>query len=620
MKYLLTLLLFICISANASSSNYMWEAGRIDYSKDLSEVAAYVNGKHKTQLQVVLCSQGDLQNYRLSLLLPNTYDLNTILQVQLSYDGNNSTYYAEVNGNIIDFQVDNSTFLALCSSPNLDIIFKEDDAKALDLPKVLSISMLGADYMIKKVAAECVILCVDNKFSCQAPLVSSILWPLTSFNKDSYDLDDICTKPFKSSYIFNPSDKCKAKLDEFYNKEGKGPLSFLYKLFHEQGSSYIKFKEQWNDLVNTIAQEHDNKNDLLISDEDWYILLYSFVGNRNLINYPKSYHEIINYRSDPTTLLYNIDSRYEMEALKYTSVLNKRLKGSLNNIKQLEQVLSFHQDFYRDFINLLPQIPQAQALRPLVYRQMLLRLWLLSGSPDVLDVSSMDTVIQGTNNQTLTNQSIEKKCAGFEGIRGDEYFQDSNQCSQAIHSALRDGGFINGLYANVQDAWALYKSEFEKSVFYTKVDDLSFKQSVFGVNSLNMISILKVYGFGDYFLLRGCIITKDDDICSFEKHKAYESYTNEFRNKFSAIASISIEDANSLKYISKLYDDYVEKLNVYIKYLLSANKISYWQAQFVLACAATAQTDILLNIPYYQDQDNIVDTISPEDLKLEEGF
>ena len=92
-------------------------------------------------------------------------------------------------------------------------------------------------------------------------------------------------------------------------------------------------------------------------------MLYSLAGKRKLKEIPNSFYTVKNYQDDPTTLVYDIDSRYEMELLKYSSVLYRRVRGNINAINAIEKSLKMWQDFYRSFCLSLPDINQAHAQR-----------------------------------------------------------------------------------------------------------------------------------------------------------------------------------------------------------------------------------------------------------------
>ena len=72
-KTLLAVLILMQGSVQAQPA--MWEAGRLDYINGHAEVAAFVNAAGNTQLQVVLCSKNEPQNYRVTLLLPKVFDV-----------------------------------------------------------------------------------------------------------------------------------------------------------------------------------------------------------------------------------------------------------------------------------------------------------------------------------------------------------------------------------------------------------------------------------------------------------------------------------------------------------------------------------------------------------------
>ena len=380
-----------------------WEAGRIDYDDGTSEIAAFINTPEKIQLQIVLCARNEPINYRFSLIFPEPLEYSAFFKVKVSSAGDTTQAFAELNGNTLDFQLDPSVFVNLPDAPDLSIEFEKDDSEFLGIPQILNIPVYGADVTIKQIAAECGYLCVNEDFKCESPLVSAILWPRSGFIDDSVSkLDDVCTRGSDKAYSFNLSDKCKQALDLRFAAIGFEPLSFLDKLFHGKGSSYAKYRSTWNEALSALKTKADPQKPKVepeiaseVDDYDWYLALYSILGSRKLTNYPASYFAVLDLEEDPTTLLYNTDSRYDVETLKYMSVL---LRSSDDNVdKLIEKAISEWRNFYRDLSVSLPLIKEAQALRPLLYRSMLLRLWILAGKPQPIELKQDQMFVQGTD-------------------------------------------------------------------------------------------------------------------------------------------------------------------------------------------------------------------------------
>lgn len=585
-----------------------WEAGRIDYNDGTAEIAAFVNTPQKIQLQIVLCAKNEPINYRFSLIFPESLESSAFFKVKISSAGDTTQAFAELDGNTLDFQLDPSVFVNLPDAPDLSVEFEKDDADFLGVPQVLQIPMYGADITIKQIAAECGYLCINDDFKCQSPLIAAILWPRSGFIDDSVsELDELCTRGSEKAYSFNLSDKCKQALDLRFAAVGFEPLSFLDKLFHGKDANYVKYRRHWNEALSTRKTMKDPHNPDVeaeiaaeVDDYDWYLALYSIFGSRKLSDYPASYFAVLDLEEDPTTLLYNIDSRYDVETLKYVSVL---LRDSDDNVDALiEKAISEWRLFYRDLSVSLPLIKEAQALRPLLYRSMLLRLWILAGKPQPIELSQKQMFVQGTDNKYTTDDVLEKKCAYFDGIRGDEFFYSSSSCTNAIRQALKKSDLINAEYKTLKAKWDDFADSWKKSVFYT--DDAAGEDDgtlVTGL-SLPLLSVYKIYGFGDYFLLRDCISSRDQDICSFEARNLYNTYKLELNNRLAAIDAVSKDDAAALKELSDKWQVYYDELNTYLKILVDSHKIPAWRACMVKGVAAVTQTNTILNAPYYKEE------------------
>lgn len=600
MKRLL-ILVFLFINTNVLASS-PWQAGRLDYQDGSAEISAFVNTEDTSQLQVVLCSKNQDLKYRFTLLLKQDILPYSIFEVNVNAGGTQSTAYAEVVGNSLEFQIDPNILISLTDSPSLSIEFKDDDAKALGLKNKIDINMAGADLTLKAVGSECTSLCVNDDFKCQESLVSAILWPRTGFlSEDPQSLKYLCTKNEGGLDNFDLSQGCVLALNRYYTKNGIGPLSFIYKLMHDENCSYQKYRLLWNEAVGEIASSPLGSN-IYVDDIDWYLLLYALINPQEMREIPKSFYEILEFNDDPTTLVYDIDNRYEMEALKYTAVLMRRYKTSISTTRKLNRAITEFNKFYRKFSNALPQIKEAQALKPLIYRQMLMRLWRSAGMPLGLQLSKESAFIQGSGGKLSTNDALEQKCAYFDGAGQDEFFMATNECYTGIRSSFRDNGFKIASFDNLKDKWLKFQDAWESSVFYNESNLDSVKNSLQSSFALTMLSALKIYGFGDYFLLRECISTRDSDICAFEKDRSYQSYTHEFKNRIASISAVSNTDGKALNSLNKLWNDYYLALRAYMDDLVKKDKIPLWHADFVLGIASIVQTDILLNAQYYKEE------------------
>ena len=324
--FIIKLLAFV-LSLTAISSVYaanMWDSGELTYPSGETEISAFVNSDGNTQLQAVLCSKGGQGDYRFTLLLPKELDYDSVIKVTIKTD------------------------------------------------ELVTESMSGADLTLRNVASKCTALCISNNYKCNYPILSSLLWPYDNFEHISIeDIDSLCTKRIGPHlYKFNNSESCTIALDRFYKKHGIGPLSYIEKLFNGQNSSYKKYIKAWNKAVlmgPTITITPDVNADM----SDWYLTLYALAGKRKLQEIPNSFYSIKESEGDPTTLVYDIDNRYEMEALKYSSVLYRRMRGSVNTLNAVDSALKYWAEFYRELSSALPNIPLAQALKPVIYRRML---------------------------------------------------------------------------------------------------------------------------------------------------------------------------------------------------------------------------------------------------------
>lgn len=595
------LLLFLLINSSASLSN-MWEAGELTYKNGSTEISAFVNTKENTQLQSVLCSKNSLDNYRFTLLLPMKVQSDSVIKVKVSTDDTEVEQYAEVSSNSIDLQIDENLLLTIPYSAKLQLIFNQEDAEYLGLPRVLDVSMKGAELALKNVASQCTALCLNNGYSCNKSLLSSILWPANTFKGfDIENIDDLCTKQTRPDvYRFNLTKKCKAQLDRFYNRNGVGPLSFIDQLFNGKNSAYKKYEQSWKDTVDLspIAAEDMKGYEL----NDWYILLYSLVGNRHIREFPNSFYAISNHKGDPTTLVYDIDNRYEMELLKYSSVLYRRMNSSINAKNSVTKTLKLWSDFYRQLTQMLPNIHQAQAVRPIIYKSMLMRIWNLAGRPTGVKFYSKNMFRHGTNGKTITDDILEKQCSLFEGSNGEQFFYASSDCVKAVADIMRTSPLNTVLYKEVEAKWDNYAKAWMSSPFYNDSIDDAIGENKRANLTLVTLSLFKEYGFGDYFQIRECLSSRDSDICSYESNKFYSTYTKEFNYRLDSISNVSADDANKLNELNNLYLEYYHALDVYLEALVASNSIQMWRADFIKSLASIIQTNAMLNFPYAREE------------------
>ena len=167
---------------------------------------------------------------------------------------------------------------------------------------------------------------------------------------------------------------------------------------------------------------------------------------------------------------------------------------------------------------------------------------------------------------------------------------------------LKNSDFINDEYRVLREKWDEYAKEWRQSMFYSdSVDDAAGEHLLAGL-SLPMLSAYKIYGFGDYFLLRDCISSRDKDICSFEERSLYHTYLLELNNRLAAIDAVSKEDALELKALSDKWQVFYEELDKYLKSLVEKHKIPAWRAYTVKGVAAIMQTNAVLNAPYYKEE------------------
>lgn len=623
MKLVFRFLLLLVLLNSSNCLSNMWEAGELTYKNGSTEISAFVNTKEKTQLQLVLCSKNSFDNYRFTLLLPKKILSDSVIKVKVSTDDSEVEQYAEVSGNSIDLQVDETLLLSIPYSAKLQLKFNEEDATYLGLPKVLDVSMKGADLAIKNVSSQCTALCLNNGFSCNKSLLSSILWPENSFNRfEIAGIDDMCTKQTRPDvYRFDLNKKCKASLDKFYNKVGIGALSFLNHLFNAENSAYKKYEASWNETLaySPIVAEDMKK----YVQNDWYLLLYSLVGNRHIREFPNSFYAISNHKGDPTTLVYDIDNRYEMELLKYSSVLYRRMNSSIKAKNSATKTLKLWSDFYRQLTQMLPNIHQAQAVRPIVYKSMLMRIWNLAGRPTGVKFYSKNIFRHGTNGKTITDDNLEKQCSLFEGSNGEQFFYASSDCVKSVADIMRTSQYNTTLYKDLEIKWDNYAKAWMSSPFYNDSLDDAIGENRRANLTLITLSLFKEYGFGDYFQIRECLSSRDSDICSYESNKYYSTYSKEYNYRLDSISNVNAEDAKTLNELNNLYLEYYHSLEIYLDDLVASNTIPMWRADFIKSLASIIQTNAMLNFPYSREElpdisQNIQNEATDEKMTIEQ--
>lgn len=592
----------------------LWEAGRLDYVDGSAEVAAFVNAPAGTQLQTVLCTRRDPEVFRVTLLLPKSHPSTQVFEVSTASDGVVSSAYAELNGNALEFQLDSRVVLSMVASPTLSLTFKPEDAALLQLPQTLEIPMTGADLTLRSVASECTALSLNENFNCRKSLVASLLWPPAGFAKDrASEIDALCTEGSAAPYRFSLNDGCKIALDRFFAHQGVGPLSFIDELMHREDGPFQRYVSLWNDSLRQMASGPVGLS-AWAEDREWYLMLYSLAGKRSVQDFPESYGRILHHAADPTTFIYDIENRYELESLKYTAVLMRRHRGQLNVMAALEDALKAWAEFYREFSYLLPETRQAQALRVIAYRQMLLRIWQMAGRPAALDYRSENAFRQGTGGRRLTEEPLERQCSLFEGARRDEFFYPSEECRRGIEAGLHHMGLINEHYAAMVDAYRAFSSAWSTSPF---ADGETEAQSSLPEGlSLPLLTLMRIYGFGDYFLMRSCISTKDGDICALESRRAHLELNHEYHNKLASVQAVSREDGKTLTALQELYRAYETALGQYLHHEVMERGLPYWRAELVSGIAAQLQTDRLIAAPYREEMPDV--SLGSED-DFEEG-
>lgn len=657
------ILVALAWSNEVTAATNIWEGGRLDYANGGTEVAAFINLPEQLQVQVVLCSQHEQSSYRLTLLLPCQAEVNGLIPLKLNVDGVITTAYGEIVGNAIEIQPGVNFLITLPDCSAFDIEFEPQDAQLLNLPPILKIPMQNAGLVLTQMARSCIILNQSENFDNNLPLISGILWPRNGFDQETIKpIEKAClfknikeisnyvqnqslvrslsvnrlqeddsfsnyeqspnTNPYlgrsnfervnvkevkEFNYHINPkklpifylSDQCRIALDQAYEKEGKWALSFLPALFKAPDSAYQRYKSRWNVVADSVAQDQLSKILTMASDYDYYLILFSLLSNQAIRQYPQSYYDALNYISDPSSFLYEVDNRYELETIKYASALKRRLKGSLSTLQSEIGALQNWNLFYQDFSSALPVIPKAQALRPLLYRQMLMRIWRLAGKPQPLRLKDEYIFKQGTQGKTITKDVLEARCSLFDGSNGDQFFFASPECVYGVDNDLRRLGLHNKDFDEVQGKWDRFAQEWSRSVFYSDSTEDAVGEHSRSSLVLTMLSLYKNYGFGDYYLLSKCLSTRDRDICAYDAEQSLSNYFNELRNTIMSIAQASRDDATTLRHLNDLWNDYYEGLKVYTTNLEQRGKIESWRKYFVLGVAITSQTEAMLNAPFY---------------------
>jgi hypothetical protein len=581
----------------------MWEAGELNYSDEEAEVSAFVNTEHNTQLQTVLCALNTGYSYRFTLLLPQAVNNDMVIQAGVKSDTLNSKVYAEASGNSLEFQIDQALIISLRDSPMLEFTFSKQDAALLGLPEKMSVPMTGSDLTMRKVASECTALCLTKDYSCDKPLISSILWPQSGFSKypGQGDLEALCTDFKAGHFSFNNSSGCRFGLDRFYARHGVGPLSFLDEIFNREGSHFDRYVKLWNSAASQV-QGAEPTDDVKADGREWYLSLYALSGAHKVRQLPQSYFDILKFDGDPTTFLYDTDNRYELEQLKYTSVLAKRYHSSFKASADFEEALKEWSEFYHEFCSALPQGREAQALRPLVYRTMLLRIWHLAGMPEGVILRSKNAFRQGINGRTVSGDYLESVCSFFDGEGGSEYFYASDQCVKGVFADLGGNGFKNAAFDDVVAKWDAFSKAWRDSVFFNDNVDDAVGTTPRAKLTLSLLSLYKIYGFGDYFLMRQCIASRDPDICSYENARYYRNYEQELANRLESISAVSSSDAAELGKANELWKRYYEALCSYVDSLELQGLVPAWRASLVKGMAAVQQTNALLNLSYDREE------------------
>ena len=409
---------------------------------------------------------------------------------------------------------------------------------------------------------------------------------------------------------FVPTAKCKKALELVYARTGADALSFLHQLFHQSNGFYQQYVQLWNGVVRDTAHWQQQQPEPEINDFDYYLALFSLFSDTPISQYPQSYYDILKLREDPSSFIYAIDNRYELETVKYYSVLSRRVHMSLSLNRNISKALSLWQQFYQDFSMSLPPIAKAQALRPLIYRQMLMRVWRLAGHPESLRLRPQYNFTQGTGGKPRTNELLEARCSIFEGSNGDQFFFASSECVQSIASDIRRQGLLNDDLRQVLLNWDAFAKAWRQSDFFSQNDQDDMGEHLRSGLSLTLLSLYKTYGFGDYFLLRKCLSTRDSDICAYDAYKNQNLYSRELRKNIADLSLVAGKEARALSDLSKLWERYYESLCTYTNNLAQSGKIPRWRASFVQAVATTSQSESVLQALFTLQHQLVRDAVS----------
>lgn len=403
------------------------------------------------------------------------------------------------------------------------------------------------------------------------------------------------------------SEQCRLALDQVYARTGHEALSYLRELFLQPEGNYQRYAQRWISVMEDavrldfekpqIARARVERAAQLMQDYDYYLALYTLFssGLSYLTQYPQSYYDLTQWGKDPSTFLYAMDNRYELETVKYASVLVRRLTGFITPRRNVEEALSAWWSFYQELCVLLPPLARAQSIRPVVYRQMLMRLWQQAGYPEGLHLRPEYAYVQGRHGKIATGESLEAKCSMFEGSSNDQFFFASPECEAIISTDMRLLGYYNEDLRQVWRRWHEYLDAWQRSPFAHHQGSGSAGVNLESNLPLTLLSLYKSYGFGDYYLLRKCISSRDSDICAYETFKNKESYQSDLRKSIATLSKISRREAKSLSELDRLWQRYYESLCTFTDNLVARGMLSPWRAPFVQGVAVTAQAEAMIN-------------------------
>lgn len=403
------------------------------------------------------------------------------------------------------------------------------------------------------------------------------------------------------------SEQCRLALDQVYARTGHEALSYLRELFLQPEGNYQRYAQRWISVMEDavrldfekpqIARARVERAAQLMQDYDYYLALYTLFssGLSYLTQYPQSYYDLTQWGKDPSTFLYAMDNRYELETVKYASVLVRRLTGFITPRRNVEEALTAWWSFYQELCVLLPPLVRAQSIRPVVYRQMLMRLWQQAGYPEGLHLRPEYAYVQGRHGKIATGESLEAKCSMFEGSSNDQFFFASPECEAIISTDMRLLGYNNEDLRQVWRRWHEYLDAWQRSPFAHHQGSGSAGVNLESNLPLTLLSLYKSYGFGDYYLLRKCISSRDSDICAYETFKNKESYQSDLRKSIATLSKLSRREAKSLSELDRLWQRYYESLCTFTDNLVARGMLSPWRAPFVQGVAVTAQAEAMIN-------------------------